>query len=191
MKKITLLLVAITLVSCIGVYAQTTYMEVEFNLPKHFKVGDRLYSSTYQGLNSLMKDLELEDKEVYNNLLPNFNLIKNKRNTAVLSGCTFAIAGVAVAGIGMKKAFNQMNSVDYPKVSQPSSSTDGVGLIFAGGITAVVGGILYTILSPNENDIYNFINSHNKFNSKEKMEWEIGLNVLPNNSFGISLSSKF
>lgn len=191
MIKNTLLLLAITLVSCIGVFAQTTYMEVEFNLPKHFKVGDRLYSSTYQGLNSLMNDLELEDKEVYSNLLPNFILIQNKRNTAILSGGACAIVGVAMVGVGMKKAVNPMNSIEYTEPNQLSGSTSGLGFIFAGGITALFGGVLYAILSPNENDIYNFINSHNKFNTKAKMEWEIGLNVLPNNSFGISLSSRF
>jgi hypothetical protein len=96
-----------------------------------------------------------------------------------------------MVGIGMSKAVNQMNSIEHTEPNQLSGSESGIGFIFAGGITAVIGGILYAILSPNENDIYNFINSHNKFNSKAKMEWEIGLNVLPNNSFGISLSSKF
>ena len=191
MKKFTFLLVAAALMYSVDVFSQTTYMEVEFNLPKHFKVGDRLYSSTYQGLNSLMNDLKLEDNEVYNNLLPNYNLIQKKRNTALLGGGACAIVGVSMVGFGVNKTKNQMTSDSFGDPNWLSGSDSGAGLILAGGITTLVSVILYAILAPNENDIYNFINSHNKFNSKAKMEWEIGLNVLPNNSFGLSLRSKF
>jgi hypothetical protein len=64
--------------------------------------------------------------------------------------------------------------------------------VIAGGTGALLlGGIIGLIIQPREEDIYNFVNLHNRNNPNQKMDWEIGLDMFQGNIPGMKLTLNF
>ena len=186
-----LLLIGLILTSNL-IYGQHPTVTVVPDFHKRFKVGDMYYASSYKGLLLYMNDLESDNPDLYSKLTPAFNDIESKRHKALVSVVSAGIIGTTLCVGGytfLQKdndffkpgdAFYDLNS------KKPNQAVIGAGL----GVY-LIGGIIGLIVSPQEADIYRFINLNNKYNPDNKMDWEIGMDFNQNKEVGLKLTMKF
>lgn len=192
MKKLTFVLLFAFFVIPEFVSCQHSHVDVDINLPKRFKKGDRYYASNYKGMKSLMFDLRQEDCELYGTLLPQYQVIENKQIKSVVVASVAGVSGLTMVFVGMNNLVKDANiSDDINETPSLFQDNSGLGLFFAGGLTVLVGGVVSFILAPDENDFYQFLNTHNQFKTTKKLEWEIGLKSYSKNEMGISLALRF
>ncbi len=190
MKNPYILFFVLIFVMPVTLNSQTHHhVDVDINLPKRFKQGDNYYESSFQGLKSFMIDLQTYDNETYQQLVPVFNRIKEKRSNAIFTGGACSLVGLSMCAIGGNRLMDNISPENTDNFIK--DNTRGTGLIIAGGITTLIGIYLYSIISPSDNDVYQFMNSHNRLNKNKKLEWNIGLTSLPENGYGAFLCFRF
>ncbi len=165
--------------------------QVDIKMPKHFEYGNCYYSSDIKGLESFMGDLQNDNNEVYKQLLPKFKLLEQKRKQALIVWASGSIVGSSLIIYGFNKELKQMNSTHIENEDIVSTDEGGVGFIAAGGIVVLSEVIIGAILYPGENDIYEFINNHNRINKDKKLDWKIGLIPTNYGGMGVALSMRF
>lgn len=172
------LLVSIFILQVLSSFSQQTTVYV--SIPRKFKVADQYYESSVGGLGNFMSVLQIENSDLYNKLQPEYQRIKTKRNIALgVSIPCYVIGGGLMIGSIVKLTNTDTDSSE--PVTIGSSAYIGIGLITAGLISR-------WLLSPNRDDIFAFMNLHNKFSPEKKMEWLIGYCPTPNVPLNIGMS---
>jgi len=175
MKKVVLFFIAILFVN--NLWGQWEYNTSHSHVSKRFKYGDMYYASNMKGLGTFMADLRVENPDLYQKLLPSYNNIKRKKNAAVSSFVACGAVGTFLLVGGM--TFMQKES-DFFGSTNPFPEMDNkepdLAVIGAGMGIFISGAIIAAVLMPKDNDIYNFLNFHNKNNPDKKLDWQIGLN---------------
>jgi len=177
-------------------YGQHHTVIVEPRIPERFIVGDMYYPVTYSGLNMLMTDIESENPVLYAKLNPSFQVIKSKRNKAIISVAAGGIIGTAlvIGGFTFLKTNNEdsfWKPGDAFYEDSKNEKTMNIGAIFGGMGFYAAGLLAGLIFTPKDADIYHFINVHNKNNPDQKMEWDLGFDLVQNKAPGLKLSLNF
>lgn len=189
MKYSALLFIIGLIFTSNNLYSQTKTI---IDLPKRFKVGDMYYASNCNGLKLLMSDLQHENPSLHAKLSPSYLNLKNKKEQAIIMWAAGGIIGTSLIIGGV--TFLQKEEVDYqpnhpfydPHVKRPNVAVIGSGI----GVYLITG-IIGAIICPNDNDIYQFINLHNKHNHQQKMDWQIGLHLIQDKKLGLKLTMNF
>lgn len=162
-----LMLTIDTLFSQVLFFEQTNHMEFE----------GQYYDVNYVGLRSFMRDRSNFDPDIYEQLYPDFSIIRGKNQVAnsiaFLSLATFGVFG----GIAMHQIDNNVD--------------EGViGRNFAISIGALVaGGISFFLLTPSRSDFMSFITKHNRL--FEDRQIKLGLSLAPQGQPGVGLVLQF
>jgi hypothetical protein len=151
-------------------------------LPIKLKVGDCYYSQDYKGIKMFMAETKDYNPELYNELLPVYSelskkvkISKNVLITSTVFGSIAMIAGVSsIAG----NSFHVDESVE--KNMQE-------GFVIGSGIIAI-GAIISYCLYPDDDDIYHFVNIHNRVTKSDKINFYFGFNE---NGAGIGALKRF
>lgn len=179
------------------VYCQHHTTTVVPLISKRFKVGDMYYASSYKGLQLFMTDIESNNPDLHSKLIPAFKDIESKKNKALISFVSGGIAGttLAIGGFTFLQKTKIVESIfdsGSPFYEPPKEVKEwNLGALLGGFGCYLVGSIVGLILSPKEADIYRFINLQNKYNSDQKMDWEIGFDLNQNKDFGLRLTMNF
>jgi hypothetical protein len=179
------------------IYGQHHTTTVIPAISKRFKVGDMYYASSYKGLQLFMTDIEFDNPDLYSKLAPAFKDIESKRKNALISFVSGGIVGTTFVVGGF--TFLQKTRIDEsifdpgtPFYEPPQEVKEwNVDALLGGFGCYLVSGIVGMLLSPNEADIYNFINLNNRYNPDQKMDWEIGMDFSQNKEFGLKLTMNF
>ena len=175
----------ITIMSNNLLYSQYETLKVIPVLPERITVGDMCYTTDYKGLKYFMNDIEYDDPELFEVLSPEFNRLTIKRNTGIACWITSGIIGTTFIVSGISSVANA--DIDLDDVnSKPSMGN--YELVFAGLGIYAIGGLFGYIFYPDKNDFFRFINLHNKYSPDNKMNWEIGLNMNPNEIFKLTIN---
>jgi len=199
MKRIWLLFLLGLLLAPTFMYGQHQHHRVivEPRVPERFRVGDMYYPSSYRGLNLLMTDIETDNPELYAKLAPSFNSIKSNLKKSIISVAAGGIIGTTLVVGGF--TFLQNTSTEVSIIPPESSFYKGpkevkevnTEAIFGGFGIYVAGAIAGLIFMPKEADIYRFINMHNKNNPDQKIEWDLGFDLVQNKTPGLKLTMNF
>jgi hypothetical protein len=197
MNKFTLHFLLGLLLAPIFMYGQHHTVIVEPRVPERFRVGDMYYPSSYRGLSLLMADIETDNPVLYAKLAPSFNVIKSNMNKSVMSVAAGGILGTTMIVGGF--TFLQKNSTEvsiFPPGSyfyEEPKEVKGINfvVIFGGFGIYTAGLVAGLIFMPKEGDIYRFVNLHNKNNPDQKMEWDLGFDLVQNKAPGLKLSLNF
>jgi len=196
MRRLTLHFLLVLLLAPTFMYGQHHTVIVKPIVPERFIVGDMYYPVTYGGLSMLMADIESENPVLYAKLSPSFQVIKSKRNKAIISVAAGGIIGTAlvVGGFTFLKT-NTGDSFWKPGDAfyegSKNEKTMNIGAIFGGMGFYAAGLLAGLIFTPKNADIYHFINVHNKNNPDQKMEWDLGFDLVQNKAPGLKLSLNF
>ncbi len=158
-------------------------------LPKRFVVGDQYYTSSYRGIKQLMGDIREENPVLYDIMQPELKNIQRRRSNTIIAWSAGGVVGTTMIVGGL--TFWQLNDDLYEPghpFYKPNAKKANPGLIIAGGLVYIVGGAIGLFTGPREEDIYNFVNKYNRNSEDKKMDWQIGLDVLPNNTPGVKLT---
>ncbi len=173
-------------------YGAGSSNHVMYRLPKRFKVGDMYYASTFRGLKEFMTDIQVENPFLYESMQPSYYSLKRKRNATIAT----VTAGTAIGTGLIVGGFTFLNNNE--RMFGPGDPFDGhnpkkpnVAIIAGGTGTLLLGAIVGWIIQPREEDIYNFVNLHNRNNPNQKMDWEIGLDMFQGNTPGLKLTLNF
>ncbi len=151
-----------------------------------FTVGNSYYSTTYKGIKNYMADLKHEEPELHSELLPEFENLTLKRNI----GIGTAVGGFIIGSAFWISAFNdEMDATaqspeDITMNSEATAIFAGIGIMTAAAIIAY-------IIIPDEDDYLSWVNHHNRINSKAAIQWRIGLNYIPSQQIGGTLTLRF
>lgn len=66
----------------------------------------------------------------------------------------------------------------------------GTLIILSGGLVMGIGSAIGLLMHPNQADIFNFINLHNR-NSQKKIDWGLGLHFDQYHDLGLKFTLKF
>ncbi|MFN3555119.1 MAG: hypothetical protein ACK4VN_04045 [Bacteroidales bacterium] len=187
MKKFLTIFLA-TMLLC-PLYSQGQTEVVHHELPRRFKVGDIYYPSTFRGVRNLMSDLQTEEPEMYDLMLPGFENLRRKMNTTlgVLGGTGIAGATLFVGSLTFWQVKDDFLKPDNP-LYDPSAKKANLPVMFSGIGIIAAGGLISLFIAPDQTDVYNFVNTYNRNSTKRKMDWQIGLNLLNGSTPGISLT---
>ena len=196
MKRLIVLFLLGFLLAPAFIYGQHHRVIVEPRVDERFVVGDMYYPVSYGGISLLMADIEVDNPKLYASLSPSFKNIEKKRNKAILSFATGGIIGSAlvIGGFTFLKT-NTGDSFWKPGDAfyddSKNEKTINMGAIFGGMGFYAAGLLAGLIFSPKDADIYHFINVHNKNNPDQKMEWDLGFDLVQNKAPGLKLSLNF
>lgn len=160
--------------------------------PKRFQVGDMYYASSFKGLQSFMRDLQVENPELHQRLSPDFLAMKRSRDAAnatwIASGVigSTLMVGAFTFWQDTKTVFKPGDAFYDPNAKEPSLAV----LASAFGVY-VAGGLLGILIYPGDDKIYNFINSHNRHSPEQKLNWQLGVDVSQNLEPGLKLTMRF
>ena len=153
---------------------------------EYLEVDGMYYTANYQGLKMLMQNYRQSDPELYNTLLRDFRRIERKRNTALtvftasfIAGPILVVGGATFLGNESSNEFFRENNLKEPNYA----------LIGLGTIVTMGGGFLALVIAPGRNEVYQFMNTHNR-NNNQKLEWRLGLKTTPG-TVGVALSARF
>lgn len=196
MKISYTLLIAFVLFISPEVFGQYPYhhhynnrVYIESN-PRILRLGDMVYSPNYQGVKNLMFDYQINNPEMHDILLPEFNRLKRKRNVALTTMVGSQIVGITLFVGGFTFLSDRGNPFSTTDGFQQDVYVPNVLVIVAGSFISTFGLFGGILLLPNREDIYHFVNYHNRYSNGEKIEWKIGLNIAPTNT-GLSLTMNF
>ena len=190
MKKVLLFLAILTW-SCTALVAQHHDVDVNINFPNYLKYGESYYSNDYQGVKSLMYDLQTTDQDIYVKILPAFKNIQQKRKKAIWVGAGGVVVGSALSVVGLSSVMNSVNSANAENSSLKMLDFKGAGLIILGGSVFTTSIMASALMFPRDSDYYNFINVHNRINKKQKIEWKVGISPFAYNGIGLNLGMRF
>lgn len=161
-------------------------------MPRRFSVGDMYYASSFKGLKIFMNDVEHENPLLYETLKPEYNQLQRKRNAAIATWSTGAAVGSTLILGGFTFWNNNdrmLNTDDSFQGSNPKKPN--VGMIASGAGIFLASSIIGMFLQPKEEDIYNFVNHHNRNSPTHKLKWEIGLDMFHDFEPGVKLTLRF
>ncbi len=190
MKKIILFFIVLLFTNNLG--AQWDHDITNTHISKRFKYGDMYYASNMSGLGTFMSDIKIENPDLYQKLLLSYNNIKKKKNAAVSSIIVGSTVGAALIVGGMtflqkeNDFFDETNPFPETNNKKPNLAAIGAGMGFF-----ISGTIIAVILMPKDNDIYNFLNFHNKNNPNKKLDWQFGFNYTQHKDFMLGFRMRF
>ena len=95
MKKAVLFLLI-----CLSITPESVFSQFSKDVvvvPKRFKSGDMYYASSYNGIKTFMYDLQSENPELSQKLMPQFNKIKRKRRRALVTIVSSGVIGMTIS----------------------------------------------------------------------------------------------
>ncbi|MCG8477042.1 MAG: hypothetical protein MI784_16365 [Cytophagales bacterium] len=167
------------------------------DLPRRLQAGDMYYPSSFSGIKSLMADIQMENPELHAVLLPDFSTIEKKRRQALTYYLLGAGTGTffVVGGLTFLQKKETIESIFSPgdKFYEPpkTEKSPSIGAISAGMGLYLIGGIIGYLISPDEGDIYRFVNRYNKHSPDKKLRWDIGFDANRACPMGLKLTMSF
>lgn len=122
-----------------------------------------LYPFSFKGIKMFMFDLETENEKLHQKLLPDFQVLLKKRESAFAASIGVGVVGGIIGVVGLIILIEDINSWDYSTSSVDSMFILGTALFSSGTYLASFTRLIYVSLAPNKNDIIRFINTHNKY----------------------------
>ncbi|MFA6400964.1 MAG: hypothetical protein WCX31_04965 [Salinivirgaceae bacterium] len=179
--------VLLLLLFSIEVFCQdNTVVVIQSEENLRFTVGNSYYSTTYNGIKNYMIDLKHDQPELHRELVSEFDQLTLKRNIGLGS----SIGGIVVGSIVIISTFPSFTN-DITDPSADHDIFDESKGIFAGIGIMAAGSLLALIIMPKEDDYLSWVNRHNRINSKNPIEWRIGLNYIPTQQIGGTLTLRF
>jgi hypothetical protein len=132
----------------------------------------KTYSESPEGMRSLLKDLERNQRKVYLELKPEGERLISKMETAQAVSLYSTLGGIGVMGYTLIRTFS--GSSESP--SEGSDFNFFTGVIVSAGL--IVGGRIATyFLSPDRQEVLDFINKHNELNPKDQLEHKTTISI--------------
>lgn len=191
MKKALITCIALLLFQGL-VTAQHSNVSVDVGFPRRFVVDDLYYSSSYGGIKRFMSDLNQDDPQLYQIMKPEFDRIKIKRNAGLAVWSTAAVTGTALV-VGSITWWGEHDGIFQPGSPHynPNHKKPNIPALIGGMGAYAVGALVGWIILPDDDDVYQFVNTFNRNSQQRKMNWEIGLNMHRWNEPGLKLTLNF
>lgn len=188
MKKIILLALLGAFISTNYAFSQYRETIIISEMQRMLKVGDSYYSPSLRGLTMLMNDIKSEDFDLYLKLKPEYDRINKKRIYSITTIGTSSLVGTSLMIYGVVKTLDDAKAISIDE--NPHLQTTGPLIILSGGLVMGIGSAIGLFMHPNQADIFNFINLHNR-NSQKKIDWGLGLHFDQMHDIGMKFSLKF
>ena len=163
----------------------------------HFKWGEMYYSASFKGLKMMMHDIGLENPELHAKMIPVFNNLEKKKrsgNSVLIS--TNAVGGFMLLGSLTFLRKNEIETsiffsgITFYKPPKEVKTTN-TALLATGSVLMLTGTIIGMLLYPKEQDIYDFINLHNRNSTDKKIDWKVRLNCTHEQTLGLAVQLRF
>ena len=189
--KIQFYFLAVLMLCCYGYASAQNWNDCRtnnFNTGRnYFEVDDLSFTANYRGIRSYMNILAIEDPDLHQKLQPQFQLIKRKREGAIITATAGGVIGsilIIASILGSSSNTNRNGfSTDFNFPDR--------GLMIGGFGILTIGGLIAAAIFPRENDFLDFFNLHNRNTKNQKIQWRMGLNVWGNNAQGLRLQLQF
>lgn len=188
MKKLILLALLGAFLSSNNAFSQYRETIVISEMQRMLKVGDSYYSPSIRGLSMLMNDIKSEDFDLYLKLKPEYDRINKKRIYSITTIGASSLVGTSLMYYGLVKTLDDAKSISLDE-NQTYYPT-GTLIILSGGLVMGIGSAIGLLMHPNQADIFNFINLHNR-NSQKKIDWGLGLHFDQYHDLGLKFTLKF
>lgn len=189
--KIQFYFLAVLMLCCYGYANAQNWNDCRtnnFNTGRnYFEVDDLSFTANYRGIRSYMNILALEDPDLHQKLQPQFQLIKRKREGAIIT----ATAGGVIGSILIIASLPSGNSNPTRHGFSSEIEFPDRGLMIGGLGIMTIGGLIAAAILPRENHFLDFFNLHNRNTKNQKIQWRMGLNVWGNNAQGLRLQLQF
>ncbi|PIU01198.1 MAG: hypothetical protein COT74_01450 [Bdellovibrionales bacterium CG10_big_fil_rev_8_21_14_0_10_45_34] len=139
-------------------------------IPERFKSNQKAYDTSVSGMRLYLNDIRSTRPELYGVLNEEVEELEASRNRAMWIGWGLIGAG-SLAALGASTVFatKETNSRGQEETKLNGTALGLGAAMLAGGATVLL------VLPPGREDVYKILRKHNRLNSKEPLEWYLGM----------------